>query len=284
MITSIVTETGAGITVVCRVLGIATSTYYHGSAPTETQIDDAVLGKRIEEIFRHHRRRYGYRRIYHSLLAEGTVCSPDRIRRIMKERGLRAITTRRFVPTTSDGKATAPSPNLLANKPVPLQSNQVWTGDITYIRGDDQWYYLALVMDLGSRRIVGWSIGDNMKADLVVEALKAALGNRKTDPGLIFHSDRGSQYGSGSFRRVLASRGIRQSMSGRANPYDNSWTESVIGTIKHELIGDGAFADIDDARTAIFDYTETYYNTQRLHSSLGYVSPSEWERDTLTKQ
>ena len=284
MIASIAKQTGSGITVVCRVLGIATSTYYHGGSLTETQIDDAVLGERIEEIFLHHRRRYGYRRIHRTLLIEGKICSPDRIRRIMKERGLRAITTRRFVPTTSDGKASAPSPNLLSDKPVPKRPNEVWTGDITYIRGDDRWYYLALVMDLGSRRIIGWSIGENMKADLVVEALEDALASRKAAVGLIFHSDRGSQYGSGCFRRVLTAHHIQQSMSRRANPYDNAWTESLIGTLKHELIGDGAFADINDAQTAIFEYTEAYYNTQRLHSSLGYVSPSEWERTTRTKQ
>lgn len=284
MIASIAKQTGSGITVVCRVLGVATSTYYHGGSLTETQIDDAILGERIEEIFLHHRRRYGYRRIHRTLLNEGKTCSPDRIRRIMKERGLRAITTRRFVPTTSDGKASAPSPNLLADQPVPEKPNEVWTGDITYIRGDDKWYYLALVMDLGSRRIIGWSIGENMKADLVVKALNAALASRTIAADLIFHSDRGSQYGSVCFRKVLAAHDMRQSMSGRANPYDNSWTESMIGTLKHELIGDGAFASIEDAHTAIFEYTEAYYNTQRLHSSLGYISPSEWERIILTKQ
>ena len=134
------------------------------------------------------------------------------------------------------------------------------------------------VIDLCTRRIVGWSLEENMRAELVTAALGQALGTAVVAPGLIFHSDRGSQYGSGTFREQLAGISARQSMSRRANPYDNAWTESVIGTIKHELVQDGCFADIDDARRAIFDYIDGYYNTRRKHSSIGYITPNQCER------
>ena len=277
MIISIKQKTGAAISKVCEVLELPRSSYYHAEQETPSAADDRVMSAEITEIFKQHRRRYGYRRIVSELADRGITCAPARARRLMSQNGLRALQPRSYEPKTSDGKASAPSPNLLEGK-IPDRPDQAWAGDITYIPIEGAWVYLAIVIDLGSRRIVGWEIADNMRADLVSSALRQALETRAPVPGLKFHSDRGSQYGSGQFRSLLSGAGIRQSMSARANPYDNAWTESFIGTLKGELIQDGCFEDIADARAAIFEYIEAYYNTQRKHSSLGYMNPSQYEK------
>jgi putative transposase len=276
MIQSISEKTGGSIRKVCAVLGEARSSFYHASTPTATQIADAELGKLIEAIFRHHRRRYGYRRLFEELSDRGVVCAAARIRRIMAQKGLHAIQPKTFVPRTSDGRAHKPSPNLIAGIALPTAPDRAWAGDITFIPTSAGWLYLAVVIDLCSRRIVGWCLADHMRSDLVRDALLQALHTRAAN-GTIFHSDRGSQYGSASFRRVLAAAGMRQSMSARANPYDNAWTESFIGTLKLEMLQDGRFESADDARTEIFDYIEGYYNTHRKHSAIGYKTPSQFE-------
>ena len=195
----------------------------------------------------------------------------------MKERGLYAIQPKNFVPKTSDGRADKPSPNLLADQPLPDAPNRVWAGDITFIPTSQGWRYLALVIDLYSRRIVGWSLANHMRADLVCNALKQALGSRRDFEGVIIHSDRGSQYGSSKFRALLGEASARQSMSARANPYDNAWTESFIGTLKNEMLQNGTFIDESDARVELFAYIDGYYNSRRKHSSLGYLSPTVFE-------
>ena len=195
----------------------------------------------------------------------------------MTERGLKALQPKTYVPRTSDGRADKPSPNLLLDQPLPGKINQVWAGDITFIPTATGWLYLAVVIDLCSRKIVGWSLADHLRTQLVSDALKQALGSRDTAPDLIFHSDRGSQYGSGAYRQLLAKAGMRQSMSARANPYHNAWTESFMGTLKTEMLQDGSFIDGSDARTEIFEYIEAYYNTHRKHSSLGYLTPAQFE-------
>lgn len=213
----------------------------------------------------------------------GEPCTRERVRRLMRERGLRALRTPRFVPRTSDGKAPSPAANLLEGRTPPEKPDEVWAGDITYIPSNGGWLYLAVVIDLFSRRIVGWHLAEHMKADLVVAALDGALATRSpASGGLIFHSDRGSQYGSGVFRNRLEEHGIEQSMSKKAYPYDNAWTESFMGTLKAEMLGDGIFETLEDARAALFEYIETYYNTKRKHSSLGYRTPSAIENLTLT--
>ena len=168
----------------------------------------------------------------------------------MRERGLLALCSRRFVPRTSDGKASLPAANLLEGRALPEAPNQVWCADITYIPSSGGWLYLAVVIDLFSRRIVGWHLNDHMKSDLVVGALKKALATRAPLPGeLIFHSDRGSQYGSRAFRSCLEENGIAQSMSKKAYPYDNAWTESFMGTLKSEMLGGGIFDTPADAHS-----------------------------------
>ena len=230
-----------------------------------------------ETIFRTHRRRYGYRRIWKDLQAAGHPCAPDRVRRLMRERGLQALAPRTYVPRTSDGRADAPSPNLLSGQPLPQKPNEVWAGDITFIPTQEGWLYLAVVIDLCSRRIIGWALADHLRADLVAEALGRALASRRGTRGVIFHSDRGSQYGSRLYRRLLEENGLRQSMSARANPYHNAWSESVIGRLKTELLQGGTFSDSADARTELFAYIEGYYNTHRRHSSLNYLTPASFE-------
>ena len=276
MIQLLVQETGGSIRRVCSVLGEARSSFYHAAAPTSIQVSDTRIGDLIEAGFRRHRKRYGYRRIGEDLSDRGFICAPTRIRRIMAQRGLRAIQPKNFVPKTSDGRADRPSPNLLSGQPFPVAPNRAWAGDITFIPTSAGWLYLAVVIDLCSRRIVGWSLADHMRSQLVVDALSQALQSRLAK-GTIFHSDRGSQYGSAAFRTLLNKAGMGQSMSARANPYDNAWTESFIGTLKLEMLQDGCFETASDARTEIFEYIEGYYNTHRKHSAIGYQTPSQFE-------
>jgi len=276
MIASIVEKTGASVRKVCAVLELPRSSFYHAALPTATQLTDTSSGDLIEAVFRRHRRRYGYRRIGKELSDRGVICAPTRIRRIMSQRGLRALQPKTFVPKTSDGRADKPSPNLLSGQPLPQASDRVWAGDITFIPTSLGWLYLAVVIDLCSRRIIGWSLADHLRADLVAAALEQAVKTRKAT-GVIFHSDRGSQYGSRTFRDALSNAGMLQSMSARANPYDNAWSESFIGTLKLELLQDGCFENTNDARIELFDYIEGYYNTHRKHSALGYQTPSQFE-------
>lgn len=277
MIARIHLDTGHGIRSICKVLGLPRSSYYHAATPTATELSDRDIGERIERIFRHHRRRYGYRRIYEDLLEDGIACSHARVRRLMADRGLKAIQPRTYVPRTSDGKADKPSPNLLLEAGLPATPDTVWAGDITFIPTTSGWLYLAVVIDLCSRRIVGWALADHLRADLVAEAFRQGYQSRRPQPGFIFHSDRGSQYGSRLFRAQLAQAGALQSMSAKANPYHNAWTESFIGTLKAEMLQGGCFLDGNDARTELFSYIESYYNTHRRHSSLDYKTPDQFE-------
>ena len=277
MIALIAQQTGGSIRQVCTVLGEARSSFYHASTPTATQVADVGLGELIETVFRRHRRRYGYRRLAEELSDRGVTCAPARVRRLMAQRGLCALQPKNFVPKTSDGRADKPSSNLLCGQPLPTAPNQAWAGDITFIPTSAGWLSLAVVIDLCSRRVVGWSLADHMRSDLVVDALRQALQTRPANATTIFHSDRGSQYGSTPFRKALAKVGLRQSMSARANPYENAWTESFIGTLKHEMLQGGCFDNASDARIEIFEYIDGYYNTHRKHSALGYQTPVQFE-------
>jgi putative transposase len=277
MIELLAKKTGTSVRKVCAVLGESRSSFYHAAAPTKTQVADLQMGSLIETVFRRHRRRYGYRRVVAELADRQVVCGPARVRRLMAQRCLRALQPKNFVPKTSDGRADRPSPNLLEDRPLPKAPNRVWAGDITFIPSSTGWLYLAVVIDLCSRRIVGWSLADHLRSDLVLEALHQALQSRPKTAGAIFHSDRGSQYSSAAFRQALAKAGLHQSMSARANPYHNAWTESFIGTLKHEMLQGGCFENLADAKTELFNYIEAYYNTHRKHSALGYLSPSQFE-------
>lgn len=279
MIHRISQDTGHSVRLICQCLQVPRSSHYHAATPTESQRSDAELSKAIGVIFHHHRRRYGYRRIWKQLAAEGLVCAPDRVRRLMQGQGLIAIQPKTYTPRTSDGRADLPSPNLLLGKPLPERPNEVWAGDITFIPCGEKWLYLAVVIDLCSRRIVGWALADHMRSDLVIDAMQQAITSRRHTGGLIFHSDRGSQYGSRAFRQVLEHAQMSQSMSARANPYHNAWTESFMGTLKAEMLQNGRFINAADARSEIFAFIDGYYNTHRLHSSLNYQTPHHFESE-----
>ena len=277
MIQDIHDATGHSVRRICEVLEVPRSSYYHAASPGGTERSDRLIGDQIEAIFRHHRRRYGYRRIREVLGDNGVTCAPARVRRLMAQRGLKALQPKTYVPRTSDGRADKPSANLLKGRKLPDRPDRVWAGDITFVPTATGWLYLAVVIDLCTRRIVGWSLARHMRASLVADALKQALQTRRPSAGLIFHSDRGSQYGSGEYRSLLARAGAIQSMSARANPYHNAWTESFIGTLKNEMLQGGSFIDGRDARTEIFDFIEGYYNIHRKHSSLSYQTPAQFE-------
>lgn len=277
MIDDIYQQTGHSFRRICLVLDASRSSYYDSKIETARQKEDLTLGDHIKRIFQFHKRRYGYRRIAEELRDEGIKCSDERIRRLMKQLDLVAIQPKSYVPRTSDGRADAPSPNLVEKNGVPSSPNQIWAGDITHIPTSKGWLYLAVVIDLCTRKIVGWKLATHMRAEMVSDALENACQSQNLKAGAIFHSDRGSQYGSRHFRGLLERQEITQSMSARANPYDNAWTESVIGTIKAEILQGGRFHDFEDAHTELFDYIESYYNHRRKHSSIGYLTPVQFE-------
>ena len=203
------------------------------------------------------------------------------MRKALNKHGLKAIQPRSFVPKTTDSRHPYPiSPNLLLERALPSRPDQVWVGDITYIplcSGD--YAYLAVWMDLYSRKIIGWHLDDNMKEELIIRAFKKALMNRIVTAELIIHSDRGGQYAGNKFRKLLDARKLQQSMSRADNPYDNAFMESCFSRFKTELMQDGAFDNLQDAHTEIFEYIEMYYNTKRRHSSLNYECPNNFEKN-----
>ena len=201
--------TGSGIRQICASLQVPRSSFYPAATPTATQSEDRRIGDLIAAICQRQRRRYGDRRIGAELADAGEVCAPDRLRRLMRQRGLRASQPKTYVPKTSDGRADQPAPNRLLDQPLPAKPDHVWAGDITFIPTSAGWLYLAVVIDRCSRKIVGRSLADPLRAELVVDALKQALGSRRPRPGLIFHSDRGSQYGSGTYRALRRVAGLR---------------------------------------------------------------------------
>ena len=271
------------VEVQCRLLKVSRSAYYSyihkkcdGAGEKKKEMEQNVIS-----IFKEHRRRYGVRRIVAELKSGAAKGSPYQVRKVLRKHSLKAIQPRSFVPKTTDSRHPYPiSPNLLAERSFPIRPDEVWVGDITYIAlCDGSFLYLAVWMDLFSRRIIGWQLKDHMKEALVTEALKKALQSRTAPKGLIVHSDRGGQYAGNAFRKLIASKEIIQSMSRADNPYDNAFMESCFSRFKAELMQDGAFNDPEDAQTEIFEYIEMYYNTKRRHSSLNYESPMTFENN-----
>jgi transposase InsO family protein len=265
----------------CSTLKVRRSCYYAWKAgqsylpkPGEKDMEDQVIS-----VFRENRRRYGVRRIVKELGHRGQSLSNYKVRQHLRRNGLRAIQPRSFVPKTTNSRHTYRiSPNLLKDRAVPDAPNQVWVGDITYIpMTEGRFLYLSVWMDLCSRKIVGWDLQDHMRESLILASLRKALGIRKIRRGLIVHSDRGGQYAGGYFRRELAKYKILQSMSDADNPYDNAHMESFFSRFKAEMLEGGAFRTAEDARSEIFEYIELYYNARRLHSSIGYLSPNNFE-------
>lgn len=267
------------ITLACDTLDIGRSGYYahcQHDVTTRQQRDDQ-LRPIIRQIFWQHRRRYGARRIQAELAARGERCGLARVGRLLRELDLRALQPKSYHPRTTDSRhRLGYSPNLLLEAPSPTIVNHVWVGDITYLPlATGNFAYLALLLDLYSRRLVGWCLEEHMAEPLVLAALKQAITHRQPPAGLIHHTDRGGQYAGAEYRRLLSRADMRQSMSRAANCYDNSVIESCFGTLKHELQVK-RYDNIMSARRQVGAYI-AYYNIQRRHSALGYYSPNEFE-------
>lgn len=265
--------------VVCEVLALSVSGYYRWRKrwPSARFRRRVVLRAAIHEAYGVGRQTYGSPRIHAVVQARGVPCCVNTVAKIMREDGLRAKTRRKYRATTDSSHGLPVAENLLARDFQRSASNQVWVSDITFIPTDEGWLYLATTLDLYSRRVVGWSMRERMTADLVIGALGMAITQRHPPTGLMHHSDRGSQYASGAFQRMLAAHGLVCSMSRKGEVYDNAVMESFYGTLKRELVHFARYATRDEARQAIFEWIEVFYNRQRLHSSLGYRSPADYE-------
>lgn len=267
------------IGVMCRVLSVSRSGYYawlKRPKSVRQQQNEELLGQiRIEH--KAHKSRYGSPRIHQELRQKGHSCSENRVARLMRKDGLKAKTKRRYKATTNSKHDFPVAPNLLQRDFSPEVPNQVWTGDITYIWTTEGWLYLAVVLDLFSRSVVGWSMNKLMTRQLVMDALTMAIQRRQPSKGLIFHSDRGSQYASSDYQDLLAAHAMRCSMSRKGDCWDNAPTESFFGSLKQELVFHERYHSRFQARQNIFEYIECYYNRRRLHSTLGYLSPANYE-------
>ena len=263
----------------CRVIQVSRSGYYEwlNNPEGNRAKKDKNLISMIKLIFEEGRGNYGSRTIKKKLEREGELISRRRIIRLMRQADLRCKTKRKFKSTT-DSKHNLPiAPNLLNRNFEIDQPNFCYVGDITYVATNEGWLYLATVIDLYSRKIVGWSMADNMKADLVNNALLMAIWQRKPRKGLIWHTDRGSQYASNSHLKIIRQHGIIQSMSRKGNCWDNAVAESFFHTLKNELIYQTKFKTRDEAKNVIFEYIEVFYNRIRSHSNNDYLSPVEYE-------
>ena len=271
----------------CDALTVSVSGYRawkRGGSPTRKRLTDAQLLAFIQAIHKEWKGAYGSPRMMRELRGRGIPASKPRDERLMREHGIRARHKRRYKATT-DSKHTLPiAENLLDRNFAPAAPNQAWSSDITYVWTDEGWLYLAVVLDLFNREIVGWSIKSRMTADLVIDALTMAWFRRKPAPGLIHHSDRGSQYASKAHRRKLVEYRMRCSMSRKANCWDNAPTESFFNSLKNERVHGTRYATREEAIADLFDYIEVFYNRSRRHSTLGYRSPVQFLQDWITNQ
>ena len=264
----------------CKVLQVSRSGYYawRGRPVSAREMANQALVEEIRAVHRASRETYGSPRVYQALRQRGVACSRNRVARLMRQHGIVAKQTRRFTRTTKAHPDHAVAPNRLSRPFQSSRPDEIWMSDITYIPTDEGWLYLSMVMDLFSRRIVGWGMNTRLTTALVEQALRMALAQREPAPGLIHHSDRGSQYTSEHYQTLLTKHGILPSMSAVGNCYDNAPMESAFGTLKCELIHHRHYETRHEARVDIFDYVEVFYNRQRLHSSLGYQSPMAFEQ------
>jgi len=265
----------------CRVLGVPRSSYYawRGRPASARARQNQILRAKLASLFVANRKVYGSPRLTICLQRQGIPCSRNRVARHMRALQLQARQKRAFQPKTTDPNHPHPiAPNHLAHRPPPASVNRVWVSDITYVFTTEGWLYLAAVMDLYSRKIVGWATSDSLETHLVKAALQQALALRSATAGLLHHSDRGSQYASTCYRRLLQTAQILPSMSAQGHCYDNAAMESFWSTIKTEWLHQKYFHTRRQAHSAIFDYIETFYNPKRLHSALGYHSPVDFER------
>lgn len=277
------------VALMCRALEIGRSGFYAAQrrAQSARLKRDEALCRQVRVIHQASRRTYGSPRVHAELQAQGERCGRKRIARLMRQEGLRVKGRRRMRPTTTDSKHThRVASNLLDRRFAVTQieaTNRVWTGDITYVPTREGWLYVAVMLDLASRRVVGWSMGRTLEASLAIDALRMAVAARCPGSGLLHHSDRGVQYAALDYQELLTRHRIVPSMSRRANCYDNAVAESFFATLEWELIERSDWCTRDAARLAIFEYIECWYNQKRRHSSLGYLSPAQYEQQLLSQ-
>lgn len=270
------------ITALCQVLEVSLSGYYdwekRKSCPAPRTVEEALLRVQIARIHQESRQTYGAPRVQMCLRTQGQRHGRNRIARLMREQSLCGRQKKRYRVRTTDSRQDQPiAPNPLAQMPSASRPNQIWVADITYVATAAGWVYIAAILDLYSRRVVGWAVGQQINTALVLLALNMALCHRQPPAGLVFHCDRGVQYASLEYRQRLEAAQLIASMSRKANCYDNAVMEAFWSTLKCELIYRRDFENAAQVRPALFDYIEVFYNRQRLHSALGYRSPAEFE-------
>ena len=267
------------VEMMARVLGVSRSGFYRwrSGRVTNREKSNKKLRGEIKRVQKKAKWRYGSPRVTRELRKHGINVGENRVARIMRAEGLNRRRRKKFRVTTKSDHKHAPAPNLLERQFTVAEANRAWSSDLTYVATAEGWLYVCVILDLYSRRVVGWSMSQSMATDMVLRAFWMAVNNRKPADGLIFHSDRGVQYASTAFRKVLASCRMRQSMSRKGDCWDNACAESFFGSLKGELIEDMVFPTRREAKTAIFEYIEAFYNRRRLHSTIGYCSPAEFE-------
>lgn len=267
----------------CRKLQVSRSGFYAwcDRPPSERQKRDETLALKVVAVHTESDGVYGVPRVYAELQAQGEKVGRKRVARLMGERGLTGTAPKRFVPTTDSAHDLPVAENHLDRQFTVAEPDKVWVGDITYIGTWEGWLYLAVLIDVCSRRVVGWAMADNMRTELPLQAWRMAVGLRQPDDGVLHHTDRGSQYASGEYQLALAAEGAKCSMSRKGNCWDNAVAESFFATLKRELIYRSSWPTREQARAAIIKYITGFYNSRRRHSALGYVSPMEYEATVM---
>jgi putative transposase len=271
------------VSLLCRVLQVSRSGYYawKDRPPSRRAKEDAALTERIREIHGRSRGIYGYPRVHAELRSLGVRCSRKRVARLMRKNGLRGCMRGRKKRTTCRDPYATLAPDLVKRNFAAAAPNKIWTADITYVATQEGFLYLAFILDIYSRRVVGWSMATHMRTELVVDALEMALWRRNPAAGLIHHTDRGAQYTALSFGKRLEEAGVVPSMGRAGSALDNAISESFVASLKTELLQGHRFPNREATKTAILDYIESFYNRSRRHSSLGYLSPSDYEQATM---
>ena len=276
------------VRLMCRLLAVSAAGFYAAQRrPASGRAQrDQTLRLQVRAAHTKSRRTYGAPRVHAELRAQGVPVGKKRVARLMREEGLVGLRPRRWVRTTDSAHGHPLAPNVL-NRQFGVDQvtglNQVWVSDLTYVPTREGWLYLAIVLELASRRVVGWAMRETLDADLALAALRMALADRRPAPGLLHHSDRGSQYAGGEYRALLAAHGLEASMSKKGDCWDNAVAESFFATLETEVIMEADWPTRAAARQAIFAYIEICYNRERRHSSLGYRSPVQYERDVLAR-
>ena len=268
------------VTALCRVLEVSRSGFYawRSREASGTDVRREELTAQVKAIHAEVKARYGSPRMHAELVARGHACCVNAVARVMRDAGIAAKTWRKFRQTTDSNHPHPVAENVLGREFEAAEPNASWVADVTYVPTREGWLYLAVVVDLFSRMVVGWSMAATMTSRLVVDALSMAVAGRRPGVGLVAHSDRGSQYASEHHRRVLSEAGATCSMSRRGNCWDNAPMESFFASLKKELVHDEDYATREAARASIFEYVEVFYNRARRHSTLGYLTPTEYER------